>query len=121
MFDKASMLLCDCFVRASGRDLQLDSELLRLFIRFMQVTLLGCSCIHHNDKHDVADLESRCIQTQTMDETHAELHCQCRPNPGEQTGQQQRDAWGATLPLQPKPGRQTGEQWRDHSVSSKSD
>ena len=80
MFDQASMLLCHCLVRTSARDLQLDSEVLRLFIRFLQVSLLGSCCMHHKHKHDVADLEYTYIQTITMEEVHAQLHCYCRPN-----------------------------------------
>ena len=60
------MLLCDCFIPASARDLQLDAELLRLFIRSMQVSVLAGSCMCQNAKKGVDDLESMCINTQTL-------------------------------------------------------
>ena len=66
MFGQRSMLLCDCFVRASARDLQLDFKLLRLCIRSLQVSVLGGFCIHYNDKHEVADLECTCIYRHTV-------------------------------------------------------
>ena len=65
-FDQASMLLCDCFVPANARDLQLDSELLRLFIRSIQVSVLAGFCMCQNANKDVDDLESMCINTQTL-------------------------------------------------------
>ena len=143
MFDQASMLLCECFVHASALHLQLDSEFFPLFIRSIQVSVLGSStCTRMQNLRCLSGVHVH-THTHILEEMHAAFHCHCIPHSEIRpcsTGvitrcQDKRYTATAVLTrtvdraavqrcmpsyqaLEAKPGEVTEEQWRVHSTAA---